>query len=99
MGIDQGHRDQRRERLTYGSDVAADVIDDATIQRPFTVYGVTKVFGEHLGAFYKRSYGLDFRHRGTNRVGMVPPGTLRVRDRHDARDRTDGLRRGISLPP
>jgi nucleoside-diphosphate-sugar epimerase len=46
---------------TYGSDIRAPIIDDETIQRPITVYGVTKVFGEHLGAFYRRRYGLDFR--------------------------------------
>ncbi len=25
------------------------------------MYGVTKAFGEHLGLFYKRKYGLDYR--------------------------------------
>jgi len=57
---------------TYGLDVATAVIDDATIQRPITVYGVTKVFGEHLGAFYHRKYGLDFR--GIRYPSIVGPG-------------------------
>ena len=57
---------------TYGSEITTDVVDDATIQRPFTVYGVTKVFGEHLGAFYKRTYGLDFR--GLRYPSIVGPG-------------------------
>ena len=47
---------------TYGRDLAAgQPIDDLALQRPSTVYGVTKVFGEHLGAYYRQRYGLDFR--------------------------------------
>ena len=46
---------------TYGIDIQEEVINDVTIQRPLLFYGVTKVFGEHLGLFYKRKYGLDFR--------------------------------------
>ncbi|MEM9048799.1 MAG: NAD-dependent epimerase/dehydratase family protein [Pseudomonadota bacterium] len=45
---------------TYGHDLP-DVIDDSTIQRPMFLYGATKLFGEHLGLFYRRKYGLDFR--------------------------------------
>ncbi|HEU0001466.1 MAG TPA: NAD-dependent epimerase/dehydratase family protein [Ktedonobacteraceae bacterium] len=46
---------------TYGSDIKGDAIDDSTIQRPLLMYGITKTFGEHLGLFYKRKYGLDYR--------------------------------------
>lgn len=46
---------------TYGYDITGDVIDDTTLQRPGLIYGVTKVFGEHLGLFYKRRYNLDYR--------------------------------------
>ena len=46
---------------TYCFDIKGDVIDDSTIQRPMLMYGVTKAFGEHLGLFYKRKYGLDYR--------------------------------------
>jgi len=46
---------------TYGLDIQDEVINDATIQRPQLFYGVTKVFGEQMGLFYKRKYGLDFR--------------------------------------
>ena len=46
---------------TYGLDFEGEVIDDTTIQRPLLFYGATKVFGEHMGIFYKRKYGLDFR--------------------------------------
>jgi threonine 3-dehydrogenase len=46
---------------TYGLDIQGETIDDYTLQRPRTFYGITKVFGEHLGRFYRRKYGLDFR--------------------------------------
>ena len=35
-------------------------------------YGATKVFGEHMGLFYKRKYGLDFR--GIRYPSIVGPG-------------------------
>jgi threonine 3-dehydrogenase len=56
----------------YGADINEDVITDHTLQRPFTIYGITKVFGEQLGAFYKRKYGLDFR--GIRYPSIVGPG-------------------------
>ena len=46
---------------TYGLDVRSQVIDDYTLQRPFTMYGAGKLFGESLGLYYKERYGLDFR--------------------------------------
>jgi threonine 3-dehydrogenase len=46
---------------TYGYDITGDVIGDSTLQRPGLIYGVTKVFGEHLGLSYKRKYNLDYR--------------------------------------
>ena len=46
---------------TYGLDIAEDVITDTTLQRPRLFYGATKVFCEHMGLFYRRKYGLDFR--------------------------------------
>jgi len=45
----------------YGADVQSEIIDDYTVQRPNTMYGVSKVFGENLGSYYKLKYGLDFR--------------------------------------
>jgi threonine 3-dehydrogenase len=56
----------------YGADIREDVITDVTLQRPFTIYGISKVFGEQLGAFYKRKYGLDFR--GQRYPSIVGPG-------------------------
>lgn len=46
---------------TYGLDILGSVIDDLTLQRPTTMYGSTKVFGELLGRFYRSKYGIDFR--------------------------------------
>ena len=46
---------------TYGRDLGSGAIDDHSLQRPNTAYGVTKVFGENLGAYYRSKYGLDFR--------------------------------------
>jgi threonine 3-dehydrogenase len=56
----------------YGAGITEDVITDLTLQRPFTIYGITKVFGEQMGAFYKRKYGLDFR--GLRYPSIVGPG-------------------------
>ena len=57
---------------TYGSDIRDDTIDDATIQRPKLFYGMTKVFGEHMGLFYRRKHGLDFR--GIRYPSIIGPG-------------------------
>ncbi len=55
-----------------GADLPDGPIADSTLQRPDLVYGVTKVFGELLGRFYRRKYGLDFR--GLRYPGIVGPG-------------------------
>ena len=57
---------------TYGTDIRDDTIDDATIQRPQLFYGMTKVFGEHMGLFYRRKHGLDFR--GIRYPSIIGPG-------------------------
>jgi threonine 3-dehydrogenase len=57
---------------TYGLDIDDDVINDQTLQRPEFFYGATKVFSEHMGLFYKRKYGLDFR--GIRFISIVGPG-------------------------
>lgn len=36
-------------------------IDESTGQAPDSMYGVTKIFGELLGRFYHRKFGIDFR--------------------------------------
>lgn len=46
---------------TYGIDIRGKVIDDGAVQRPTTLYGTTKLFGELLGRFYRTRHGVDFR--------------------------------------
>jgi threonine 3-dehydrogenase len=58
--------------VTYGLDMRGGVIDDFTLQRPQLFYGTTKVFGELIGLFYRRKYGLDFR--GVRYPSIVGPG-------------------------
>jgi nucleoside-diphosphate-sugar epimerase len=48
------------------------VVNDETIQRPPIMYGVTKVFGELLGLYYHRRFGIDFR--GVRFPQLVGPG-------------------------
>lgn len=57
---------------TYGLHTRTEVADDYTLQRPQLFYGATKVFCEHMGLFYKRKYGLDFR--GVRYPSIVGPG-------------------------
>ena len=46
---------------TFGFDLPEGPIDDLTLQRPQTFYGACKLFGENMGRFYRRKYGIDFR--------------------------------------
>ena len=57
---------------TYSKDIQSNVIDDFTLQRPTTMYGATKVFGELLGRVYARKFGIDFR--GVRLPSVVGPG-------------------------
>ena len=57
---------------TYGHDLPEHGVDDYTLQRPAMFYGTTKLFGEHMGRFYKRRFGLDFR--GIRYPSIVGPG-------------------------
>ncbi|MDW7710247.1 MAG: NAD-dependent epimerase/dehydratase family protein [Deferrisomatales bacterium] len=56
---------------SVSSDMA---VDDDTAQRPTLIYGVGKVFGELLGLYYQRKFGLDFR--GIRFPQLVGPGVL-----------------------
>jgi nucleoside-diphosphate-sugar epimerase len=57
----------------YGLDLdEGATIDDYTLQRPELFYGATKVFGELMGRFYRRKYGIDFR--GVRLPAVVGPG-------------------------
>jgi threonine 3-dehydrogenase len=57
---------------TYRDDLGDGPLDDTTLQRPTLLYGAIKVFGELLGRFYRRKYGLDFR--GLRYPVIVAPG-------------------------
>lgn len=56
---------------TYGPDVGT-VVDENSLQRPTTMYGVTKTFGELLGSYYLRRFGVDFR--GIRLASVIGPG-------------------------
>jgi threonine 3-dehydrogenase len=56
---------------SYGAGIP-DRVDDDTIQRPTTMYGVTKVVGERLGEYYKIKFGLNFR--GLRFPSVIGPG-------------------------
>jgi threonine 3-dehydrogenase len=58
--------------VSYGKDIEGQTIGDATLQRPNLFYGATKVFSEHMGIWFKRKYGIDFR--GARFPGIVGPG-------------------------
>jgi threonine 3-dehydrogenase len=55
----------------YGVDRTVEVTED-TVQRPTTIYGVTKVFGELLGLYYHKKFGIDFR--GVRFPQVIGPG-------------------------
>ena len=46
---------------TFGFDLPTNPIDDRSLQRPQTFYGACKLFGENMGRFYRRKYGIDYR--------------------------------------
>ena len=60
----------------FGPDTPPDPTPQDTIQRPTTMYGVTKVAGELLCDYYHRKYGVDTR--GVRYPGLIsyvtPPG-------------------------
>ena len=56
---------------TYGPGLPERISDDE-VQRPTTMYGVTKVFCERLGEYYHRKFGLNFR--GARLPSIIGPG-------------------------
>jgi len=55
------------KRLVFASTAATfgigigEVVTDETLQRPINMYGAGKLYGELLGRFYHRKFGIDFR--------------------------------------
>lgn len=45
----------------FGPTTPQNKTPNLTIQRPTTIYGITKVYNELLGEYYFRRYGVDFR--------------------------------------
>ena len=45
----------------YSEDLPDDEVTETTCCHPATIYGTCKVFGELLGKYYARRFGLDFR--------------------------------------
>ncbi len=60
----------------FGPETPRDPAPQETVLRPTTMYGLTKVTGELLGAYYVRRFGLDVR--GVRYPGIIsaetPPG-------------------------
>ena len=79
----------------FGPGTPADPTPQDTIQRPNTMYGVTKVAGELLCDYYHKRFGLDTR--GVRYPGLIswrtPPGR-----RHDGLRGRDLLRGGARRP-
>lgn len=53
----------------FGPDTPRDNTPNETIQRPRTMYGISKVFGELMGDYYFRRFGLDV-------IGVRFPGII-----------------------
>jgi len=56
---------------TYGRDFG-DIIVHESPQRPVSMYGVTKAFGERLGEYYSTRFGIDYR--GVRFPSVIGPG-------------------------
>ncbi|MCF3592490.1 NAD-dependent epimerase/dehydratase family protein [Rhodobacteraceae bacterium LMO-12] len=64
---------------TFGDDMVGPSVTDITLQRPTTVYGITKLFAEHMGRLYRARFGLDFRairFPSITGVGLRPGGIV-----------------------
>ena len=53
----------------FGPETPRDETPNETIQKPNTLYGISKVFGELMGSYYSRKLGLDVR--GVRLPGII----------------------------
>lgn len=58
----------------FGTDAGKVMTKDDTILNPTTIYGITKVLLEQLGAYYNRKWGVDFR--SIRYPGIISAATL-----------------------
>ncbi|MBW1659916.1 MAG: NAD(P)-dependent oxidoreductase [Deltaproteobacteria bacterium] len=58
---------------TYGEDLEPGVmLTDKTLQRPASFYGITKVFSESAGRWYRKTHNFDYR--GIHYPAIIGPG-------------------------